>query len=321
MMTRATPTIALAAALAGIAVPVEAVADDGELEGSELDFEADGPAEGEDEDKGGDENPLMLDTAERRDAGDGAEAAAAAYPREPVLRPNVLPAGLLETSFDAHAGVRQLVGTGNRAGTEAFRASGTLSVAAGITEELELGIHYGAGSLGEEGAVPGRAAAIEARYKLWDGIAAQVAVPLHFDPFAAGLTLGAPVKFTLDDRFAIVAGHDLVSFRLHRFQPHVADASENDELAALSETNTVLPRGEFALRGALYYQQSPELAVGGEIASRAVDFDTRDAMLPVFGVLHYAATNSVDIGARAGLFDLGTPTSNFGGSAFVAIRM
>ena len=292
-----------------------------DLEGSELDFEPDELPD-EDGDSVAAEAPFSPDgTGGDRQASPGAEPLAALYPREAVLRPVILPTGVVETSFSARAGVRELVGTGTTAReTEAFRASGTLSVRAGITDELQVGISYGAGSVGER-AVPGRAASFEAVYALHRHVGVQAALPLHFDPFAAGLTLGAPVKLVVSDKLALMGGHDFITFRLHRFQPHVDEAAENDRLAGEVATGTIVPAGEYALRGAALYQHSDALALGGEIALRAIDFDSGKPVVPLFFTLSYTPVDYVDLGGRAGLFNLDGPQKNFGASAFAAIRM
>jgi hypothetical protein len=158
-------------------------------------------------------------------------------------------------------------------------------------------------------------------YALHRYLGAQVAVPLHFDPFAAGLTLGAPVKLVVNENLALMGGHDLITFRLHRFQPHVDEPAENDALASAVALNTVVPRGEYALRGAAILQRSDALAIGGELALRAIDFDSGKPVVPIFFLLHYTPVDYIDIGARAGLFNLDGAEKNFGVSAFAAIRM
>lgn len=310
-------SIGLAAlGLAALGLTPAAHADGSELEGSELEF---GPDEDDEDDEGG-ENPLGLDG---RDDDRGREAGADApgpYPRAVVPRPLVLPRGVVETRLETQLGVRELVATGNPS-DDAFRASGALGVDVGVMDELQVGIRYGAGSVGEDGVVPGRAASLSARYEIFDALSAEVALPLHFDPFAAGLTLGAPVKLVLGDELALMAGHDLVTFRLRRFQPRVGEAAENHRLVDEDEINTVLPSGEYALRAAALYQSTPDLALGAELASRALDFQTRNAIVSAFAILRYAPTDDIDLGLRAGAFHLGAPSRNFGGSAFASVRM
>lgn len=310
------PFVAFAAAMV-LGAPARA-----EIEGDELDFEPDEAPDADDESASDGDERFLPDGGSDDASESGVEPAGPLYPRALVQRPLTLPAGVAETALEARTGVRELVGAGTSVtGTEAYRTSATLSVEAGLTDEAQIGLSYGAGSVGEDGTFPGQAAALEAVYAINRYIGAQLALPFHIDPFALGLTLGAPVKLVVGDKVALMAGHDLVTFRLSGFQPHVDEAAENDNLADAVATNTVVPGGEYAFRGAALYQHSESLALGGEIALRAIDFDSRKPVVPIFARIRYTPIDYVDLGARVGLFNLDGPGENFGGSAFAAIRM
>ena len=54
---------------------------------------------------------------------------------------------------------------------------------------------------------------------LQDWIGVQVGVPIYISPLAVSLTLGAPIKFTFGDKFAIGGLDDLLNIRLTKFAP------------------------------------------------------------------------------------------------------
>jgi hypothetical protein len=231
------------------------------------------------------------------------------YPQEVVLRPVTLLGGMGQAAVDFPIG-------GNPVG-----ATGLLDVDYAVTHDIQVGIRYGLGAVGDAGFTAGKAASIDAVYRLHKYAGVQLSVPMYFSPYAMGVTVGIPAKLVLFDKLSLSAGEDLVTFRGYRFAPNVADARENEGLADAYATNTILPRGEINILATLLYQRSPKLAFGGEFGIRAVDFSTSDAPVPLFFRLSYSPSDKLDIGGRVGFGRLDSAADSFGGSLFAAFRM
>jgi hypothetical protein len=236
---------------------------------------------------------------------------AAGYPLEVVDRPLTLYRNMAQVAIDYPINV------------DPFIASGTISGQFGVTNEAELGLRYGFGAMDSVGFLEGKVFAVEFGYSFNNWASVRVSVPVLVDPFAMGVRIGAPLRFKVMDKLALVGGHDLISFKLVTFVPEVTSPTATAALVALDESNTVLPRGEFRFLGGVIYQHSKKLAFMAEIGVIAPDFGLDDQPVP----LHIGAMLSgpfkagVDYGLRIGFGNLDEAKNTFGVTLFAALRI
>jgi hypothetical protein len=220
------------------------------------------------------------------------------YPIEDVLRPLTLPAVTSEVSFDA------------RSTFSDFDLELGLRAKYGITRQWQIGLRYLIGGLYDDPATmdddaatfnTGKAFGIDVTYLVFDWLAAHVTVPVYVDPFAMGLTLGAPMKFRFQDKFAIVLLDDFIDIRLNRYVPSLINERTNEALREADETNTSTPRGNLYLRVGGVYQQSPQLAVKANLTQTLQDFGDNDNPTGAEIVGQYSPNSSMDLIGRAGI--------------------
>jgi hypothetical protein len=240
------------------------------------------------------------------------------YPMELTLRPLTLDAGMSEVRLALPVFV------------DAFRVRALLRADYGINDQIQLGLTYGAGGYSTEteleggavGLVAGTAASIDFRYRITNWIAGQASVPMLFNRFSMGLTLGAPFKFSfLDGKLALFGGHDLVTFRVYRFAPDAGDPFYNRTQLADYDRNTTLSRGELRFLGGVIYQHQPNLAITGEMGVLASNFGITNAGVPLLGTITYSSTDTMDLGVRIGFDNLDQAMKNFGLTLFAARRI
>jgi hypothetical protein len=260
---------------------------------------------------GAEENP----DAPRRRAGADAELAAAAdraaYPLELAARPLALPAGMSEVALDLPVHVDPFVGAGLLRGSY------------GVDTRIQAGLRYGLGAFDEDGFTAGKTVALDGLYVLRDFVAVQVSIPVLLDPLAAGLTIGAPMKFRFDG-WALTFGRDLLNFKLRRFMPVVENALATDALAELHRVGTILPDRDLRLLGGVIYQLRPNLALTGETGIIVPNFfggdPTQNSGVPLQATLTHSSSNTLDLGARIGFGDL-NETASFAVSLVAALRI
>lgn len=326
---RAWLTALLAAGLAfALAVPAPAAAQ--EEDDDTIDMEGEGDqGEGEDEDmemepdqvrrpsgevpSGATETPGSPDAAVGMEPKVDETAVAApvrpaGYPMELVLRPITLEAGMVEL------GVSTPLFASPAALTAALRAR------YGVTERVEVGLRYAALGADEDGAATGKGLALDVVVGITDWVAAQLSVPVLFDPFAMGVTLGAPLKFTFAQRFALVFGADLVSFRIKEFVPSYVDPRQDEANADAIETDTLVSRGNYRLIGGAIYQLEPHMALSADFGVVSEDFGRGSTLVPLGGTFTYSAAPYLDFSARMGLDDVGRG-STFSIAAGLAVRL
>lgn len=232
------------------------------------------------------------------------------YPRELVLRPLTLDAGMTEVSLDVPALLSPA------------RVKGQLGVAYGINNQIQLGLLYGPGALRDpDGFVAGKAVGIDVRYLVTDFLSVQAALPILINPFAMGVTLGAPMKFEFWDKLAFVFGQDLLTANVVSFAPVVGDPLETQRQIELDESGTTGPRGEVRVLGGVMYQMDPDLAFMGELGLVYPDFGREKTMVPMWLALMYSPGAKVDLGLRAGFESLSQAKDYFGVRLFVAVRI
>lgn len=246
------------------------------------------------------------------------------YPIEEVARGITLPQNMSEVSIAPHAVVSPY------AGATALRAR------YGITPKVQLGLTYMIGGIFDDPATreskqafhPGKAVGIDVTVMLQDWIGVQVGVPMYISPLAVSLTLGAPIKFTFGDRFAIGGLDDLLNIRLDRFAPTFYQELQNATNASDTMTNTIKSAGELRVSVFGIYQYRPNLAVIGRIGVQAEDLATGKTdgcageCLTTFihAGFHYSPRRYLDLGLSIGFDDLAHGGS-FAPAGFLAFRI
>jgi hypothetical protein len=321
----------LAAAILALSVPALAQPDDDDpLAGDEFELEPE-PAPGDEDDEpaqdlfadedpdapaGSDENPdaPRFPGDEPGDRGDGKAqpqvTGSEAYPIEVVKRPITLLATMSEIALDVPVAF------------DPFLLTGLLEADYGVSDRIQIGLRYGAGAVTEDGFQEGKSFDIHGYYLIEDWVAAQLSIPVLADPFALGVTLGAPMKFRFfDDKLALTFGRDLLSIAIIDFVPEVENPALTAGLVALEQTGTVLPDGALRFIGGATYQWKPNVALTGEFGLIAQDFSGDDGIYPLQGILTYSSSNKIDLGARAGFSDLGAGTEGLFVAVFAALRI
>jgi hypothetical protein len=236
------------------------------------------------------------------------------YPLEEVRRPITLPRFMTEVALDLRNTFSPFV-NGN-----ALRAR------FGINRKAQIGLTYNIGGLYDDGRGKtsfntGKAVGINGTYAIKEWIAAQVSVPMYLEPFAASVTLGAPMKVQINEQYAIVAGEDIIDIRLSKFVPSLSNEAANEVNVGYVNTNTRTDKGNFRFSGAGIFQYKKNLAFTGRIAITLIDFATLDIgyLLKVGGQL--TVRKSLDLSATLGVDDLEEAKRTFGLSLAAAFRI
>jgi len=239
-----------------------------------------------------------------------APAAPAGYPIERALRPITLPRRMTEVTLDAPNSFNPYV------------QSGLLGARHGITSQIQAGLRYGTGTLYDGDYFAGKALSVDGEYQVFHWLAAQLSVPILVDPFSMGVTIGAPMKFTLLDRLRFDILRDMVTFKVNRFAPSVVDAAYNDRQAVADEANSVIDDGEINANAAATWQLQSHLAIEGRFGVKARDFEFASDSPTAFDLgLIYSSSNMVDIGGRMGFSDLNHTDESFGLWLLAALRI
>jgi hypothetical protein len=237
------------------------------------------------------------------------------YPIEEVLRPITLPANTSEVALDL------------RTVFEHADAEAELRARYGITRQVQIGLLYDIGGVFADTAAmtstkfnTGKAAGLEGSYLVTDWAAVHVRVPVYMQPFAMGLTLGAPMKFRFADNFAVVALDNVVDITLHNFVPSFTSEAQNRANAFDIGRNNVKHDGNLRFIGGAVYQIDPKTAVFGTLGVEFPDF-SGTATYPLEGVVQYSPSAKFDIAGRAGFDSLGDATKTFGIRLSAAFRI
>jgi len=246
------------------------------------------------------------------------------YPVEEALRPIALPQNLSEVSVMPHMQVSP------------YAASTALRVRYGVTPKVQIGVTYLIGAIFDDPSTidssqafhSGKAVGLDVTVMLQDWIGVQVGVPLYISPFAVSLALGAPIKFTFGDKFAIGGLDDFLNIKLDRFAPTFYQELQNATAASGTMTNTTQSAGE--LRVSLYgvYQYQPNFAVIGRTGIQMEDFATGKTngcageCLTTFisAGFRYTPRRYLDVGLSIGFDDLAHGGS-FAPAGFLAFRI
>lgn len=255
------------------------------------------------------ENPNALPEFDAR-RNDGTKSPVSdEYPLEVQRRPLTLHAGMSQVALDVPVNFSPTV------------AVAILHARYGATREIEVGLDYAVGSLSSDEYTTGKAVSVEARYRVFDWLSAQLAIPLYLDPFAMGVTLGVPMKFRFGDKLALFGGHELLNVRIVKFVPLTGDPVGNEALVAADAVDTVLDRGELRFLGGAIYQSSPQLALIGEGGILGRDFGITDAGVVLRASLVYALSNRFDVTGRVGFDNLDNAGDTFGVDLVLTLRI
>lgn len=299
--------------------PTEAAGDQAagdEAAGDEVELSEEGIADEEDDldfssDNGSDENPGNPNSAfnESDDNKPKVKAlkAATGYPTRSIDRPLNLPGGMVQVALEIPVAV------------DPFAVSGTLTGSYGITRDVEVGLQYSPGRYADDFAV-GRAVAIEAQYLVTDFIAAELSIPMYLDPFALGVVLAAPFRYEFFDKFAIIAGQDFLSIKVHEFLPSVENATANEALIAAREINQTVPVWALNLAAGAIYQMDDKMALDAQIGTRFDDTNNAATTSLEAGLL-YANTSKLDFGAKVGAANLSDFTETLSLRVFLNLRI
>jgi hypothetical protein len=248
------------------------------------------------------------------------------YPIEEALRPITLPANLSEVTIDVHTEVSPV------------DATGLLHARYGITSRIQLGVSYVFGGVYDDPATtstgkafhPGKALGADVTVLLQNWLAVRVGVPVYVDPVAFGLQLGAPIKFTFGDKFALGGLDDLLNIKLSKFAPSFYQESENAAGAYFQTNNTETPNGH--LRFAFYgiYQHTHQLAIiarggidnvlGSSGSGGAGTSTTGGNATFLRGGVQYSPRKYLDVGGSLGFDDLARAGS-FSLAGYLALRI
>lgn len=264
--------------------------------------------------EGTDENPeAPFDyDAPRPDPTPVVKARPAGYPVEEVMRPLTLPRFMTEVALDT------------RVTFNPFINGSALRADFGVTPEVQVGLVYNIGGIYEDASRStafntGKAVAITGAYKIKEWLSASLAVPMYLDPFAASVTLGAPMKFRFADRYALIIAEDVVDIRITEFVPSLTSEAENEINAGYIDTNTRTSEGTFRFSGAGVYQYKPDLAITARLVVSIRDFDSKDLGYLLKVGAQKAVRKNLDVQAVLGFDDLGNADETFGlqlGAAF-----
>jgi hypothetical protein len=223
------------------------------------------------------------------------------YPIEETLRPITLPAMKSEVGLDIRNNVKP------------FASNTTLRGRFGVNRKVQIGLEYNIGGFYDDpGTVTddkvkfntGKSIGLDVSYLVFNWLAIRVALPFYLDPFATGITIGAPMKFRLGDKFAFGGMGDFLSIKLYNFVPSTNNELYNEINAIAVDTNTTSSAGSLRFTGFAIYQAKPNLAVGGEFAVLYEDFSDNNTPYSVRARAQYSTSSKLDFGGALGIGDL-----------------
>lgn len=302
-----------AALVAGLVatVPVTALAqpkgdEEPKGDGQEVELEDDPPPEDMEGTAENPDAPKLPFEEEPVDQPDAPPPVMTGYPIQEVLRPLTLPAVTSEVGLEV----------GSR--FDPVDMEMALRARYGITRQWQVGVRYLIGGVYEDemteesGFNTGKAFGVDLSYLVFDWMAAKITLPFYVDPFAMGVTIGAPMKFRFADKFAIVALDDFLDIKINTFIPSLKSEAENESRVAEDEVGTITPDGNIHLRAGIIYQQAENLAIRGNFVQTFADFGDDDNPTGVELIGQYSVNEDFDIAGRAGIDALDRSSSTFG---------
>lgn len=239
------------------------------------------------------------------------------YPGRDVDRPVNLPAGVGEVAIELGAIAQPELGA-------------MLRLRYGITTRVQFGLIYGGASAYDKPDIdggtsfqiePGKSVGAEFQVLLVDGVAVRATVPMYLDPFAIGMSIGAPLHVKLGKRFALIGMDDVVSFRISKFLPSLRSERINTVLATAVDQNGIVPDGMIRLVPGLIYQVDDKLSVGGTFGLLLFEFGDAPTGVELKGRLLYNLGKRLDVWGSAGFDNLDDAGNSVGVQAGVALRL
>jgi hypothetical protein len=221
------------------------------------------------------------------------------YPIEETLRPITLPALMSEAGID----VRNYI--------KPYDGNTTLRGRFGITKKIQIGLEYTIGGffddVGGEDKVKfntGKSIGLDLTYSVFDWLGVRMGLPFYLDPFAMGVTLGAPLKFRIGDRFAFGGMGDFLTIRITKFVPSTTDERMNDLNSYNVDSGTATSKGSLNFTGFATWQWKPNVAIGGEFGLLYDDFNDINTPFSLRARAQYSTSNKLDFGALFGFGDV-----------------
>lgn len=284
---------------------------------------------------GAEENPddpdaLSADAATMSEPEEKTEDEAAApgtqvYPQRRIDRPITLYKNMAEARLD----VPFVIGTdsGSARTSPLLGVALALSGRFGVTDDIEIGLRYGAVAFHESIAMgpvdsnvtAGRAVQLDFVYQIFHWLGAQVSVPFYLDPYAMGLTFGAPMQAELGP-LQFFGGHDLVQINVVKFFPEWSSPVVNDLQVEADEINQVISDGRVNILFGVRYQVNDEVAISAESGITFEDFENSDNAVPFRVGPIYSPSNMLDFGLETGFLRLDESDSFFV-QAMAALRI
>ncbi len=247
----------------------------------------------------------------------------ATYPVEINHRPMTLPQYTAEISLDA-----PIVFGGEAETDPGLRATQVLRAGYGVTHDIQVGVSYGFGLQlfdppeGAKSFEAGKAFSVDVAYTILpDHLAVSVSLPFYADPFASSVTIGAPFRFKMGDKLAIVGGQDLIEIGFNKWPVRVADPEFNLGQAYLDQNpgQAQVSSGAINLQFGAVVELKPNLALSGTTRLHFEDFNGDDLPVPLFFGLTWSKWN-LDLGGRLGFVRL-DETKSFAVALSAAYRL
>jgi hypothetical protein len=240
------------------------------------------------------------------------------YPIEETLRPITLPALTSEAAFDVRNNIRP------------YATNTTLRGRFGITRQWQIGLEYNIGGFYDDpGTVSedkvkfntGKSIGLDVTYLLFNWMGLRAALPFYLDPFAMGITLGAPMKFRITDKFAFGGFGDFLSIKIAKFVPSTQNELFNELNAIASDSGSVESAGAIQVSGFATYQVKPNIAIGGDLGIHFEDFSDREVPYSLRFRGQYSTSNKLDFGGAMGFGDLGDASHSFQLNLYAQLRI
>ena len=197
-----------------------------------------------------------------------------------------------------------------------------------LTNEIEIGLRWSAIAFHESidtgGGVDGtntagKAVQLDFVYQVFSWLGAQASVPFYLDPFAMGLTLGAPMQGNLGP-LRFFGGRDLVQVKLAKFTPAWDDPLTNEVMVGIDRVNGVLSDGRVNILFGVAYQLRNDVALIAEGGWVYEDFENADNPVPLWLTGMWSPSNKFDLGLQAGFNSL-DDLDTFGVRLFAGLRI
>src|SRR5262245_32357541 len=224
-----------------------------------------------------------------------------------------------------------------------FASTAALRARYGITPKIQIGLTYlmyGAYTDGlvdpmmsasdKVGFHPGKSGGLDVTVLVKEWLGVRVGLPMYLDPFAMGITIGAPLKFKLGDKLALGGMDDVLTIALPfgaKFAPSLYHEYINADRANRDANMTKQSAGALRFAGYAQYQQKPNMAIVGRLGLEFEDFSANrtdadgGATTFLHGGVLFSPKKFLDVGATLGFDDMAKIPDSFALSGFLAARI